>query len=227
VTDERDGLTPPYDGATDPTSSDTPDDDVAAAAAGGAPIPNDATGRRWTSDRRWRVVVISLVPVVLLAGLLGFGIGRDPRATPQSQLIGRVAPNFALEDLRTGRTVHLSDFRGHPVVLNFWAAWCVDCIVEHPNLVSAWQRFGNEGAVFLSVLYQDTPSKAAAFLSKLPGSWPDLYDPAGRTALDYGVTGVPETVFITPDGHIAGKNISVSSYPLIELQLRSMSGGSA
>jgi len=184
--------------------------------------PAGASARARWSDHRWRIVVASLVPVVLLAALLGFGLGRDPKSTPQSQLIGKAAPDFALEDLRTGRTVRLSDFRGHPVVLNFWASWCVDCIVEHPNLVSAWQRFGNEGTVFLSVLYQDTAAKAAEFLSKLPGDWPDLYDPGGRTALNYGVTGVPETVFITPDGHIAAKQISVASYPLIEQQLHAM-----
>ncbi len=175
-----------------------------------------------SGDRRWRVVVLSLVPVVLLAVLLGFGLGRDPRATPQNQLIGRAAPDFALQDLRTGKTVRLSDLRGHPVVLNFWASWCADCVVEHPNLVSAWQRFGNQGTVFLSVLYQDSPSRAASFLDRLPANWPDLYDPSGRTALDYGVTGVPETVFISPDGRIAYKQISVTTYDLIERQVRSM-----
>ena len=90
--------------------------------------------------------------------------------------------------------------------------------------MSAWQRFGNQGTVFLSVLYQDTPSKAAEFLKKLPGDWPDLYDPGGRTALNYGVTGVPETVFITPDGHISGKQISVVTYPLIEERINKMTG---
>jgi cytochrome c biogenesis protein CcmG, thiol:disulfide interchange protein DsbE len=179
------------------------------------------------ADRRWRVVVISLVPVLLLAALLGFGLGRDPRATSQSQLIGKRAPEFALQDIRTGQTVRLSQFRGHPVVLNFWASWCVDCVVEHPNLVSAWQRFGNEGTVFLSVLYQDAPTKARAFLSHLPGDWPELDDHSGRVALDYGVTGVPETVFITPDGHIAAKRISVASFSLIERQLADMPRGSA
>jgi cytochrome c biogenesis protein CcmG/thiol:disulfide interchange protein DsbE len=183
------------------------------------PVP-----QRWT-DRRWRVVVISLVPVLLLAALLGFGLGRNPRATPQAQLIGKPAPDFALKDMHTGKTVHLSDFRGHPVVLNFWASWCVDCSVEHPNLVGAWQRFGNEGTVFLSVLYQDTPAGAAGFCSKgVVCEWPDLYDPGGRTALNYGVTGVPETVFITPDGRIAAKQISVASYPLIERRIHQMAG---
>jgi cytochrome c biogenesis protein CcmG/thiol:disulfide interchange protein DsbE len=188
--------------------------------------PAEAPPDRWY-DRRWRVVVASLVPVVLLAALLGFGLGRDPKTAPKSQLIGTVAADFALRDLRTGRIVHLSDFRGHPVVLNFWASWCVDCIVEHPNLVNAWQRFGNEGTVFLSVLYQDTGANAAKFLSQLPGDWPDLYDPGGRTALNYGVTGVPETVFVSPEGRIAQKQISVVSYSQIEDQVHAMSKGPA
>lgn len=176
---------------------------------------------RWT-DRRWKVVVVALAPIVLLAALLGFGLGRDPSATPVQQLVGKAAPDFALKDLRTGEMVRLSDFRGHPVVLNFWAHWCVDCGVEHPNLVHGWQRFGNQGTVFLSVLYQDSPAKAEEWRKSLPGDWPDLYDPEGRTALDYGVTGVPETVFITPDGKIAHKQISVVTYDTIEEQLNAM-----
>jgi cytochrome c biogenesis protein CcmG, thiol:disulfide interchange protein DsbE len=179
------------------------------------------------ADRRWRVVVISLVPVVLLGALLGFGLGRDPSATPQSQLVGKVAPDFALTNLRTGDVVRLSDFRGHPVVINFWAPWCIECGAEHEHLAAAWQRFGNEGTVFLSVLYQDTAPHARNFLRPLIGNWPDLYDPEGRTALEYGVTGVPETVFVTPDGHIAHKQISVVTYDIIEQQVRAMTAPSA
>jgi cytochrome c biogenesis protein CcmG/thiol:disulfide interchange protein DsbE len=169
------------------------------------------------------VVVISLVPVLLLAALLGFGLGRDPSATPQNQLEGKMAPDFTLKDLRSGGVVRLSDLRGHPVVINFWAPWCIDCGFEHPHLAAAWQRFGNEGTVFLSVLYQDTPAHAAEYLKELVGDWPDLYDPDGRTALEYGVTGVPETVFVTPEGRIAHKQISVVTYDVIEQEIRAMS----
>jgi cytochrome c biogenesis protein CcmG/thiol:disulfide interchange protein DsbE len=177
-------------------------------------------GRR---DRRWRVVVIALVPVLILAALLGFGLGRDPSSTPTNQLVGKPAPEFELRNLRTGEMVRLSDLRGHPVVMNFWASWCVECIAEHTSLANSWQRFGNEGVVFLSVLYQDTPSNAEGFLDGLVGNWPDLYDKDGRTALDYGVTGVPETVFISPDGVITHKVISVVSSDVIREQLQAMS----
>jgi cytochrome c biogenesis protein CcmG/thiol:disulfide interchange protein DsbE len=181
-------------------------------------------------DRRWRLVVISLVPIVLIAALLGFGLGRNPRATPQV-VVGRRAPGFALTDLRTGKVVRLSEFEGHPVVLNFWASWCVDCTVEHPSLVAAWQQFGDQGTVFLSVLYQDTAANARGFLDELPAvsgsGWPNLLDPGGRTALNYGVTGVPETVFIGRDGRIAAKNPMVTSYDLLQREIRRMLGASA
>src|SRR5205823_4045767 len=120
---------------------------------------------------------------------------------------------------------------GHPVVLNFWASWCVDCDVEHPSLVAAWQQFGDQGTVFLSVLYQDSAARARRFLAGLPAvrgsGWPNLLDPGGRTALDYGVTGVPETVFIAPDGRIAFKQPAVSSYDLLQRQIQRMMGTAA
>jgi len=174
-------------------------------------------------DRRWRIVVIALVPVLLLAALLGFGLGRDTSGNNVNQLVGTKAPEFELKNLRTGEMVRLSDLRGHPVVMNFWASWCPDCYVEHPSLASSWQRFGNEGVVFLSVLYQDNPSDAADALKDLVGDWPNLYDRDGRTALDYGVTGVPETVFISPDGVITHKVISVVTSDVIREQLQAMS----
>jgi len=166
-------------------------------------------------------MVFSLVPVVALSALLGFGLGRDPTALP-SVLVGKPAPPFALRDVKTGREVRLADLRGHVVVVNFWASWCVECVQEHPSLIAAWQRYGDSGVVFLSVLYQDTPEAAVAFGKRYGQGWPDLLDPGGKTALDFGVSGVPETFFIGPDGRIAAKQVGPSGYGLLVSRIRAL-----
>jgi cytochrome c biogenesis protein CcmG/thiol:disulfide interchange protein DsbE len=174
-----------------------------------------------TDDRRVRVTVLSLVPIVAISALLGFGLGRDPRLVPNA-LVGQRAPNFALEDLRSGRVVSLAKLRGHPVVINFWASWCAECVQEHPNLFATWQRYGNSGVVFLSILYQDSPGKAAQFEQELGKGWPDLEDPGSQTALNYGVRGVPETFFIDRRGVIRAHQIGPSTYELLNSRIRAM-----
>jgi cytochrome c biogenesis protein CcmG/thiol:disulfide interchange protein DsbE len=155
---------------------------------------------------RWRWVASTLVPVAAFAWLLASGFGHDPRILP-SVLVRKPAPAFALQDLQTGRTVALRDLRGKVVVVNFWASWCTECIVEHADLAAAWQRYGDQGVVFVGVLFQDREANARQFVTRLGGGWPVLADPGSRTAIAYGVTGVPETVFIAPDGVIAFKQV--------------------
>jgi cytochrome c biogenesis protein CcmG, thiol:disulfide interchange protein DsbE len=174
-------------------------------------------------DRRWRITLLSLVPIVALAALLGFGLGRDPRAVP-NELVGKRAPLFDLEDLRTGQKVRLADLRGHVVVLNFWASWCAECVTEHPALMTAWQHFGDSGVVFLSVLYQDQADRADQFGRQFGWGWPDLADPGSKVALDYGVRGVPETFFIGPDGRVAAQHSGPSGYDLLQANIRELLG---
>jgi cytochrome c biogenesis protein CcmG, thiol:disulfide interchange protein DsbE len=181
-------------------------------------VSDETAGR---PDRRWRITVISLVPIVALAALLGFGLGRNPREVPNA-LVGKPAPSFALQDLATGRTVRLSELRGHPVVVNFWASWCAECVAEHPNLFAAWQHYGNAGVVFVSILFEDNARQAADFERQLGRGWPDLADPGSRTALDYGVRGVPETFFIDGRGVIRFQQIGPSSYELLTSRIRSL-----
>jgi cytochrome c biogenesis protein CcmG, thiol:disulfide interchange protein DsbE len=158
--------------------------------------------------RRNRFVVLAAVlgAIVLLTLLLSFGLSRDPTII-RSALIGKAAPGFTLRTLDGSRTVRMSDLRGKVVVLNFWASWCADCRVEHPSLAAAWRRYQERGVVLLGVAFQDRGSASRAFVAEVGGEWPQLADPDSRTALAFGVYGVPETFVVDPDGRIVFKQV--------------------
>lgn len=152
--------------------------------------------------RTWILLPLLGVPILLL---LWWGLGRDPTAI-SSPLPGRMAPTFRLETL-DGDTLDMADLRGQVVVLNFWASWCVPCIQEHPVLREAGERYREDGVRVVGVLYQDSRRNAIDFMERLGGDWPTVLDPGTRTAIDYGVYGVPETFFIDRTGRIAYKQI--------------------
>jgi cytochrome c biogenesis protein CcmG/thiol:disulfide interchange protein DsbE len=164
--------------------------------------------------RRWGAVAAVGAAVAVAAWLLSFGLSRDPQLI-RSPLLGRPAPDFALETLDGGEVVRLSDLRGHVVVLNFWASWCRDCRLEHPHLLAAWERYRDRGVALLGISFEDRRSDALAYLRELGGDWPHLWDPGSATALAYGVYGVPETFFVGPDGRVAHKQVGRVDYELL------------
>jgi len=157
--------------------------------------------------------------VSLLALLLAVGLRRDP-TTIRSALLGRRAPEFALRTLDESRMIRLSDLRGQVVIVNFWASWCAACRDEHPNLLAAWNRYRDQGVVLVGIDFQDDREAALQFMRDLGGDWPVVQDPEGRTALAYGVYGVPETFFIGRDGVVRYKRIGASSYELLTDQIQ-------
>jgi cytochrome c biogenesis protein CcmG, thiol:disulfide interchange protein DsbE len=153
----------------------------------------------------WRKLLV-LAAVTAFVVLLGFGMSRKSDFIP-SPLVGEVAPMFTLPVLAEDRTVSMADLAGQPVVVNFWASWCLACIEEHPVLNRAWKRYSAEGLQMLGVVYQDTPDNAVGYLEKYGGDWTQLVDPKSRAAIDFGVYGVPETFFIRRDGVITHKHL--------------------
>lgn len=127
----------------------------------------------------------------------------DPRGVP-SALIGRPPPEFSLPPLEAAGLPALTsaDLRAplpRPVIVNFWASWCVPCIVEHPVLM----RLSREGVPVLGINYKDRANDAAAFLQRHGNPYARLgRDEPGRTAIDWGVYGVPETYLIDRQGLI-------------------------
>ena len=150
---------------------------------------------------RWLLVPLLVVP---LAWLLFTGFGRDPREVA-SPLIGRPAPEWTLATL-DGGTLSTSELGGRPYVVNFWASWCIPaCVDEHPVLAAAHELHGEE-VLIVGVLYQDSPADAEAFLARYgDAGYPNVIDDGGRLAIEYGVTGPPETFFVDADGVVRDK----------------------
>lgn len=140
--------------------------------------------------------------------LWGLNPERDPNAIP-SVLISRPAPDFELPPVDGANVPGFSraDLSGNdgPVVVNIFASWCVPCRAEHSVLT----RFVVEDGVRLfGINYQDEPEDAARWLDELGNPYERIgSDIDGRVAIDWGLTGVPETFIVGPDGTILFKQI--------------------
>lgn len=149
-----------------------------------------------------KVLLVGALVVTPLLIFLALSFRADPRAI-DSPLVGREAPDFELRSL-DGEVYRLSDFRGQPVMVNFWATWCQPCLAEHPVLVAGARQYAGR-ATFFGVIYQDEPEKIQRYLAS-QGEWgPTLVDPDSKAAIGYGVYGAPETFFISPEGVIVEK----------------------
>jgi len=150
-----------------------------------------------------KVLIGGLVLALSLVGLLFANLGRDPHAVT-SPLVGRAAPAFRLKPVGGGPPVDLAQLRGRPVIVNFWATWCVPCFEEHPVLVQAARDLGSSVQI-LGIVYEDEEERVDGFLRQHGQAYPSLLDLESKTAIAYGVHGVPETYFIDGKGRIVAK----------------------
>jgi cytochrome c biogenesis protein CcmG/thiol:disulfide interchange protein DsbE len=124
----------------------------------------------------------------------------DYRATVVRE--SRPAHDFTMPDLESREPISLRDFRGKVVVLNVWASWCLPCREEAPALQAAWEAYGDRGVQFLGSNYQDDRDAARAFVREFGITYPSVFDPSGRLAVDYGFFGLPSTFVIDGSGRI-------------------------
>jgi cytochrome c biogenesis protein CcmG/thiol:disulfide interchange protein DsbE len=145
----------------------------------------------------------------VLAVLAVVGIVLATR-TPQeatavaSPLLGHGAPGFTGTDLSTGAPVSLASLRGHYVVINFFASWCIPCQQEAPDLsrFNYQQSHSSNGADMVSVVFHDSTATARAFQRSNGDLWPAVSDPGGSIAEHYGVTAPPTTFVVDPAGRV-------------------------
>ena len=149
------------------------------------------------------VLIVGTVITAALVAVLYFALGKDPQAI-DSPLVGRAAPDFTLKAVGSGESINIAQYRGKPVVLNFWATWCRPCWEEHPVLTQNAQLMGDR-VQFVGVVFQDDEKKITNFLQQRGWAYPTLVDDRGKTAIAYGVGGVPETFFLDKQGTIVAK----------------------
>ena len=155
----------------------------------------------------WKRAVVGAGIALPLVALLAYGLTQDPKAV-KSPLPGLDAPNFTLETMGSGQKVTMADLRGQILVLNFWASWCIPCRQEHEALSQTATAYQNKNVRFFGILYQDAPANATKFIQEMGGqTYPTLLDPGDRTAIDFGLYGVPETFFVDHQGKVAEKII--------------------
>ena len=180
--------------------------------------------------KRDPVVIIVVAMVVALMLVFGFKLARRSKqgaAIGDVQMKSGVAPDFALQSL-DGKTVRLSDFRGKPVVLNFWATWCGPCKIEMPWFVDLQRQYGPAGLQFIGVAMDDASSKEIAeFAESMKVNYPILIGKDTVGDAYGGVQFLPETFFIDRDGKVVDKAFGLKGRDEIEDAIKKILGSAA
>lgn len=166
---------------------------------------------------RWLPLAVFAALAMLLAA--GVWMSRKPnRDALPSPLIGKPAPAFALPMLHEPqRTVTLDELKGQPFLLNVWGSWCVECRVEHPVLT----RFAETRRLrVIGYNWKDEQADALRWLEQFGNPfWLVLADVEGRSAIDWGIYGAPETFLVDRDGVVRWKHIGPLTDEIIAREL--------
>ncbi len=171
------------------------------------------------STRSLVVATYSTAAAGLLLALLLVRLlqaGNAASSAPRFPLIGHAAPNFTVSVWNAASasagastsgmgTVQLKSYIGHPLVVNFWASWCEPCAEEQPVVNAVWQKYQAQGVQFIGVAFNDKPADGQTYLRQQGVTYPAGAPASDTVAVDYSVTGPPETVFINRQGIVVDK----------------------
>jgi peroxiredoxin len=141
-----------------------------------------------------KLVVILLALLLVGTSLLGCAGGQTPR-------VGKPVPDFKLLSL-DGKMTSLKDYRGKPVMLNFWATWCGPCRYEMPFFQQIWEAKSGEGLVILAVNIGENVTTVKEFMDEAGFAFPVLLDSNQDVSLKYNIRSIPSTFFIDASGVI-------------------------
>jgi len=145
------------------------------------------------------VTLFSALCLSLAASACSAGKG-EPKLTALPELAA--APPFELKTAEGG-SVRLSDFRGKPLIVNFWATWCPPCRAEMPSLQRAWEQFEEDGIGVVAINVGEDAETIGQFTDKTPVTFPLLLDEKSRTIEEWPVRGLPTTFVVDAEGRLA------------------------
>ncbi|WP_376097165.1 DsbE family thiol:disulfide interchange protein [Roseomonas sp. CCTCC AB2023176] len=196
----------PRGAAAVPSAAGTRTDAPQPNAAVTAPIVATAPGAPTRASGRRPLIVLAPLAVAVAGGAAFWAMLRgmedgsyNPRGVP-SVLIGRKAPQTPLPPVEGLNLPPISAETlaapGRPILVNFWASWCVPCVQEHPQLMALQRR----NVPIYGVNHKDRPEAASGFLTRHGNPFTAISADAGRTGIEWGVYGVPETYLLDKDG---------------------------
>lgn len=168
-----------------------------------------------------KIKPLMLLPPLIFAGLAAlflWGMGRDDPSALPSTREGGPAPALTVSSFGGAEPFTRDDLAtGDVVLVNFWASWCAPCRAEHPQLI----KLAEDGIRLYGINYKDTEAKAQAFLNDLGDPFTRIAgDPSGRTGLDWGLYGVPETFVIDGDGVVVKRFAGPITDAILESTIR-------
>lgn len=171
--------------------------------------------------RNW--IVLGVVGVAL-SFMIWAGVRRNSISSPRalagdfgSNVQGAVAPDFALTDIKSGRTVRLSEFKGKAVVLNFWATWCGPCKVEIPSFVDLQKQYGPQGLAVIGIAIDDAGREAVAKFADKMGVNYLVLEGDEKVANAYGgIQSLPTTFYLGRDGKVVKRVFGLATHGEIE-----------
>jgi len=145
-----------------------------------------------------------LVPAIIVISILVSCDQKNDESNNGSEK--PAAESFSLETVDAGKKVSLDDFKGKPVIVNFWATWCGPCKEELPVFQKMWNKYKDKDIAFIGIDVMDDRSNAAEFVKNNDITYTILYDQQGEISSKYKVVALPATFFIDKEGKIAVKN---------------------
>ena len=153
-------------------------------------------------------LAITAIVFIGFIGLLVYGMLNKKPITGLSgiAMVNRPAPDFTLTTFE-GATILMKTLKGKPIVINFWASWCPPCREEASLLERTWRAYKNLDVTFLGVDVQDRRKDALNYIREFDITYPNGPDPTGEISIDYGVSGLPVTFFVSRKGEILRRHV--------------------